>query len=656
MAQEIRFKIGGAVYSDAMSYEAFGLTISEDDALNIRYAQFDNDLVFCGDVYQYISNIAFDSCACILLDVIVEYKCQSGQWEELSRNYIIINECTFDLDKCKVTTKLFDNTFSTKINNNKSIQFSSGNTQTKNGIAITPPTVYSLRVFNPANGVYDATLMGGVRVEDMFRHLVSCMSDNLIDFASPIFSSGQFIDLMLTNGRALFSLSSQETVVSFETLYKALQLKLNLGIGISLQDNGRPLITIDRQSAFDLLTPSVILTDLSGVKMSFDTSLIYASVKFGNQEYLEQWECNGGETACSFAQTPFRGFKSEQFGLIGECNTATVLDLEVQGVIFDTNVIEDIYRFSSQDYMDSPIIIQAGQIGITPTRQALQGDPYGIVNFIYNAAFTNEAVSNNFIGSIPNSIFEYIQGFSSVDTNGSAITNIANQCWQLMFAEYTSFVEWNGSFPILNIKSPINFPFDSLATYTVPHAGIYTVSGQFAINAAFSTTLFVALIEHFNAVDELIAVYEGTITQSGVAPAVPLVVNVNRSIVCNQGDLIRLNIKALFTDPLDFQVVCIVPLVTIGGSSFATSLIITAIPFEPSTLKEYNPCDFKSKIYDFDSPISMQDLTSILSDFSKPIGFTRSTDAASYKNGWIRKLNVPSVIRKNANFTLKSNE
>jgi hypothetical protein len=36
MAQEIRFKIDGAVYSDVMSYEAFGLTISEDETLNIR--------------------------------------------------------------------------------------------------------------------------------------------------------------------------------------------------------------------------------------------------------------------------------------------------------------------------------------------------------------------------------------------------------------------------------------------------------------------------------------------------------------------------------------------------------------------------------------------------------------------------------------------
>jgi hypothetical protein len=588
--------------------------------------------------------------------VIVEYKCQSGQWSELSRNYIIINECTFDLDKCQVTTKLFDNTFSTKINNNKSIPFSSANAKTKNGIAITPPTVYTVELFNPANGDYNGDTVGAVRVEDMFRHLISCMSDNLIDFVSPLFSNAFLGQTMLTNGRALFGLSSEETIVSFETLYKALQLKLNLGIGISLQVNGRPLITIDSQSAFDLLTPSVILTDLSGVKLSFDTAMIYATVKFGNQDYLEQWECNGGETACSFAQTPFRGFKSEQFGLIGECNTATVLDLTVQGVIFDSNIIEDIYRFSSQDYMDSPIILRSGFRFATSQRVAISGDPYNIGGRVYNSFFTNLFVSNNFIGSIPNSIFEYIQGFSTADTDGSAITNVANQCWQLMFAEYTSFVQWNGSFPILNIKSPVNFPFDSLATYQVPHAGIYTVSGQFAISAVSKTAVFVGLIEHFNAADEIINVYEGAITQSGAIAVVPLVVNVNRSIVCNQGDLIRLNIKAFFTDPTGFQVVCIVPLVTIAGTTYATSLIITAIPFEPSILKQYDPCDFKKKIYDFDSPISMQDLTAILSDFSKPIGFTRSIDAATYKNGWISKLNVPSVIRKNANFTLKSNE
>ena len=655
MAQEIRFKIGGAVYSDAMSYEAFGLTISEDDALNIRYAQFDNDLVFCGDVYQYISNIAFDSCACILLDVIVEYKCQSGQWAELSRNYIIINECTFDLDKCKVTTKLFDNTFSTKINNNKSIPFSSSNAQTKNGIAITPPTVYTVELFNPANGSYNGDTVGAVRVEDMFRHLVSCMSDNLIDFVSPLFSNPFLGQTMLTNGRALFGLSSEETIVSFETLYKALQLKLNLGIGISIQSNGRPLITIDSQSKFDLLTPSVILTDLSGVKLSFDTSKIYASVKFGNQDYLEQWDCNGGETACSFAQTPFRGFKSEQFGLIGECNTATVLDLEVQGVIFDSNIIEDIYRFSSQDYMDSPIILRSGFFFGTTQRVASSGDPYNIGGHVYNSFFTNLFVSNNFIGSIPNSIFEYIQGFNPLEA----------YTWVRMFFDvplsflasngiFTKYSEFNGFFIEFNtIVNDANSNWNS-QFYIAPYAGVYTVElkivRQAVPDALVGFVDIAAIVVHLNAQDDLIQEYQGALV---VEPYTSFnVCTVTAEFVCNQGDYIRADMTAKTQNGFNVPI----PIAFNLANLEYTEMIINAVPFEPSTLKQYDPCDFKSKIYDFDSPISMQDLTSILSDFSKPIGFTRSTDAASYKNGWIRKLNVPSVIRKNANFTLKSNE
>jgi hypothetical protein len=74
-----------------------------------------------------------------------------------------------------------------KINNNKNIPFSMLNALTKNLQPVALPTIINGQFFNPADGVYDTNDIIGYQIFDVFKHLVSCMSDNLIDFASNLF-------------------------------------------------------------------------------------------------------------------------------------------------------------------------------------------------------------------------------------------------------------------------------------------------------------------------------------------------------------------------------------------------------------------------------------------------------------------------------------
>lgn len=69
--------------------------------------------------------------------------------KRLTLGYIIVSECAFQLDKCSVQTKLYDNSFSSKINNNKSIPFPLNSIITKNSQTIIPPTVREVVMFNP---------------------------------------------------------------------------------------------------------------------------------------------------------------------------------------------------------------------------------------------------------------------------------------------------------------------------------------------------------------------------------------------------------------------------------------------------------------------------------------------------------------------------
>ena len=155
MAIEIKFLIDGIDRGQPLNPESFGLTINEDTTIGARVVSFDNELIFDGDVYSYIYAKIQQSGYCELIDCTVQYLCQSGSWLNLVDGYIIATESIFLLDRCQVKTKVYDETFSTKINNNKSIPFSMRLTTSKNGTPITPPTQRSIFMFNPADGTID---------------------------------------------------------------------------------------------------------------------------------------------------------------------------------------------------------------------------------------------------------------------------------------------------------------------------------------------------------------------------------------------------------------------------------------------------------------------------------------------------------------------
>ena len=116
MAQQLKFIIDNLDRGQPLNPEDFGISINEDDSIGARIVSFNNDLVFGGDVFKYLYSKLELNGYCELVEVGVQYKCASGTWEKLVDGYIIVTESLFDLDKCQVKTKLYDESFSTKIN------------------------------------------------------------------------------------------------------------------------------------------------------------------------------------------------------------------------------------------------------------------------------------------------------------------------------------------------------------------------------------------------------------------------------------------------------------------------------------------------------------------------------------------------------------
>jgi hypothetical protein len=667
MAVDIKFLIDGADRGQPTNVEEFGVSITEDSKINMRIVSFDNDLIFVGGTFEYIYNNLIDTGGCSLINVEVQYVC-AGVWKRLTNGYIIVSECTFDLDKCSVTTKLYDDSFSTKINNNKSIPFFSDSNITKNLQPIEPPTVYYVNLFNPSNNVYQTSSNTGfITIYDALKHLVGCMSDNLVGFESDYFrnqinSLGYGTTLMVTNGKAIRSDSAIHTNLVFETLYNALNKKIRLGMVIERQDNGLPLLRIENYDYFQQLGAEVNLYDQPNIKFNYDTSQLYASVDFGSDPFLNDYECGDDTQRCSFPQTTFRGFRDETFGVLGECNTSNTLDLKSTNVIFDTNVIENIYKYDSETYDNDVVLIDSDWFGFSNPIYAHQGDPLGVGGHVYNPDYINEQVAENWIGGYPNSLYQYLQGFDPNTTIFRAeIQNTLDPVQQFTVGNpssgivcYSVIVGSHLNFTNEVIDNGNNFYGDR---YIVPFDGIYSFNAQcvkdYATYSPDVLSTFVCKIQRY-ATDDTTLIEE--------RPGFPNIMTINsgnvtsvtwNNVVCIAGDIIKVDWCGFVVDSSIFYNARIAKQ---NLQAYKTFFEGRGRPFDRTELVPVDPNTIRRLLYKFDRPLRMEEIESILDNTSRPIQFGQYDDRLRVIKGYINKVDIKSIIKQDASIQLKSNK
>lgn len=662
MAAELRFLIDGIDRGQPLNPEQFGITINEDDSIGARIVSYDAELIFGGDVFTYLYTKLETSGYCELVRVNVQYLCASGTWQGLVNGYIIATESTFLLDRCEVKTKVYDESFSTKINNNKAIPFSMDLTTSKNGAVITPPTKVAIYVFNP-NVNYYTDPAYGYTVYDVFKHLVACMSDGLIDFDSNYFAATypQSDVLFYTSGESLRIKQDVEVLASFENLYNALRFKLNLGLGIENQGNGRPLLRIEPIAYFQQSIPSANLYDQPDIEMKFDTNRLYQAAQFGNDLVLEAGQCDNGDTPCEFIQTPFRGFRDEKFGFIGECNTSNILQLKTAEIVFDTNVIQDIVVFNNTGYDTNGVVLMTNWTGTfgAGTTRARQFDPYAIGNQIYNGPFTNEFVSANWLSGYPNSLESFLQPFNPATTVFLARATVDTQCWSVDDDQFYSYATATATF--LDYPNEITDAGNNFSgsTYVVPHTGLYTFTAKIQLDGLTLVTgnkIGFASIKHYDAADAEIQTIDGPQITSVAINFSEL--TVTASIVCNAGDLVRTDasVKIVTPGPIATQCVLFQWTDIPSGTVYRTEFSGSGIPLAPTTLEPVDINEVQAYLYKFNRPLTMAEINAITSETSKPILLGRKDDVLAVSPTYIKAINIESVMRKSAQFELRSNK
>ena len=672
MAVDIKFLIDGADRGQPTNAEEFGVSVSLDSNINARIVSFDNDLLFVGGMYQYIFDNLVETGGCSLIDVEVQYLC-AGIWKRLANGYIIVSECSFDLDKCQVKTKIYDDSFSTKINNNKSIPFYSNSDITKNLQTALPPTIYDVSFFNAATGNFDVVnLVGCIKIYDALKFLVSCMSDNFVDFESDYFANQIDIDgygktLMMTNGLAIRTPNQAPTQMTFDKLYEALNKKIRLGMVIERQANGRPLLRIENYDYFQQLGASCNLYDQPSIKMAFDKTQLYAAVNFGSDPFLYPSECDGGNGGCTFPQIAFRGFRDETFGILGECNTGNVMDLLSGDVVFDTNVIDDIFRFNNDQYDLGMVLVDCNFFGPSNMIFADDQDPLGIGGHVYNTSYINEQVSQNWLGGFPNSLFQYLSvGFNPFDTiviANSNYTGGAEPFWLIDAGSNLDYSTYNGTYiPFGNQFYDPNNLFDG-QSYAVPYTGLYNVKGSIALQmtllGAYPNRLrsFQVMVRRFDASASLLQTTLGAISQS-VRGGLDMYCDFDVNVACNVTDLIRIDIFGNFASGGSISPVGqgILNTATYNGQTRATNVYIQGTPFEPTALVDVDPNSVRRLDYSFDRPLRMEEIEAILDNTSRPIKFGNYDDPLRVIEGYINKVDIKSIIKQDASIQLKSNK
>ena len=437
--------------------------------------------------------------------------------------------------------------------------------------------------------------------------------------------------------------------------------KFNLGMVFERQSNGRPLLRIELASYFIQQGATVNLYDQPNISLAFDRERLYSAVSFGSSPVLEKEECTGG--VCTFTQTPFRGFREETFGFTGECNTSTVLELQTSKIVFDTNVIEDVYRFDAEDRKLDPFIVQCYWYSSTGEYRASQFDPYNTGQTVYNGELRNIYVSNNWLSGYPNSLYSFLESSTfpnnpSVNVR-SAYNILSLPSFPIQFTIFNSYFEQTGNyitFPT-NVLNPYNyFSGDS---YVVPFAGVYSFQLSVVLAGLGPATSGehegYANLLHFSSNATLINSYTGTVDIANSFDA--FIVTVNASFVANQGDIIRGDVwcRAVTANFGPQRIGNTIPSI----NQF-TKLFCTAEPIAPNNPdEELNPVnidDVRAYIYSFERPLRMEEIENILDNTSRPIKFGQFDDPLRVIEGYINKVDIKSIIKQDASIQLKSNK
>jgi hypothetical protein len=702
----IQFLIEGTQYEDPLNWDEFAIRLSRDRALNAVIVSYDIDLILGTGAFKYLNDLRLTNQYCEPLKVLIKYHCGNGNWYDLVRGYIFLTECRFNLTTCSVSTKIFDETFSSYIGNNRSIPFITNAGFTKELVPMVPLQAYKLVSFNPKTNI-DVRLSWGFKVYDLFEKLIEFISNGKVKFASNFFSnlipSNIGVDpyeLIISSGLLLrgsaAGLKAPPFTITFIQLYEALRSKYNLGMGFQLID-GIPHVLIEQNDFFLEDSVSTTIREADNVTAYYQQELLFNRIQFGSQTFTRQFGSVVENNYLTFPDVPFRGFQDETFYVIGECNIDNILDcFNETPIIIDSNTIEDIVVYDNDDYDNNPVLIQCTTSVFGPAyKLAERTDPLLLGLNVYNGDLTNDNTANYFIGSVPNSIYSSYLGLPASEfyfqVRRNVFPDIGGCVWppeflhtfglvidlfgsagQIGESEPAYLSNWNGT---LAIPSGNFFPFsdvifDTGNNYLNTPIFSYVVPGTARIRFQSLITFRTDPCQSGGdvLVNQVLTVYDPerenvllrlesstlqyNIFQFDNQPVEFPLFKLWPPLVLPVGCQVCIDIKCQKTFDEDGKIIMVGN--DDGENLKNYFLAIEVDPLEGGELKEFNPDDYKRNAYNFEQPISFEQVKLLIENPFKQIKFTYGFQQLQTNKGFIQNLVIKDIDKFETEFTLIS--
>ena len=542
-----KFYINGQLVDQPVNDTALRTTIRRDQSVGGIVITQDADITWNGNnstdsgvVSGYtLLKSAFDLGSCDELDVVIYDEVSDTETLLLYKGVIKVPSIQIDEQRLLASVKVQDNSYFAYINNNKSIEYNVQSDKTKSRLDITPPDIYEVDCFDSTTGVYGSSigfLFRGYRVYDVFKYLISAISDNKLQFESVLLSTEP--ELFIFDGFALANPNTDPNViVSFAKLFDEVNKIKNVAFYVDNTDANNPILKIEAKSS---LFTSVQLTQFDDVKellASISEKDIYGTIRVGASENP------GGAAPLVYtfnSGTSYVGWAEETYAPSGQCNVDNELNLVNEFGITHNDVHDQLVGAADSD-LDKNFLIECESIDTGAlTATAVQYDSWvNTSDKYYNKGLYNPAKlltwGSNFQSSVNNTVeiggngFQASLGqetlFGSYNPSSSAsVSGSGNLIQPIVFADETTGSNYDGNGNYDNITGIYEAPLDGLYSFNTtikydatdikicPQTG--TSVGFIVINSPTLTagTYYTELIRGF-IVDLGIAIYtDNTLT------------------------------------------------------------------------------------------------------------------------------------------------
>lgn len=393
-AGRIVHRLNGTAVADPIGAEDFAPELVRDWDLRLITTKPPEKLTFHSDGWALLRGLWQDGGWCQVVQYRAEEEDAAGNLLAVTFAEIFLADTEWDLARNLATCSLADKGFGARIRNNADLEAIPTGTKSKNGEDITAATTLALQLFDPQDAL--ATYLAGTaqawNAWDALRHLLDTITDGTVILVSDHMDGLQDEDhLAVAMGRELRLRdgTTDPPALTWAKLWTSLSRLLNLWGHCWTDANGQTYLRAEPESYWQGTAVAMAFDKVDGVTLETDTDRLPSAVKLGQADAIK-----GADAQHSLPLLFLRGFAPDTVTLAGTCNGPDTLELGPQGLVIDSNTIEELANSTSGDQDDALVLVQY----TASTQKATKSDTLnpGAAPYIYNDTLQNFRVLSRY--------------------------------------------------------------------------------------------------------------------------------------------------------------------------------------------------------------------------------------------------------------------